>query len=232
MDSLSYAAGLALQLILAGDRDVVAAVTTSLGVSLPATLLACVVGAPLGAWLAMQSFPARRALLIMLNSLLGLPPVVVGLAVYLALSRAGPLGGWGLLFTPKAMIICQVMLCLPIVIALSHRATETAWRDYGDAMRIDGANTALCIGILLRMESAALVTVFLAAFGRAIAEVGAIMIAGGNIRDYTRTLTTAIVLETSKGDIPRALALGLILVALTLLVSAFAFALQKRATAR
>ena len=232
MDSLSHAAVLALQLILAGDRDVMSAVTTSLAVSLPAALVACAVGAPLGAWLAMQAFPARRALLIGLNGLLGLPPVVVGLAVYLVFSRAGPLGAWGLLFTPKAMIVCQVLLCLPIAVALSHRATEAAWRDYGDAMRIDGAGSLLSIGFLLRMESAALVTVFLAAFGRAIAEVGAIMIAGGNIRDYTRTLTTAIVLETSKGDIARALALGLILVALTLLVSALAFALQERAAAR
>ena len=232
MDSLGHAAVLALQLILAGDHEVLAAVATSLSVSLPATLLACVFGAPLGAWFAMQTFPARRALLIGLNSLLGLPPVVVGLAVYLLFSRAGPLGSWGFLFTPKAMIVCQVMLCLPIVIALAHRATEGSWRDYGDAMRIDGASTALSIRFLLRMESAAMVTVFLAAFGRAIAEVGAIMIAGGNIRDYTRTLTTAIVLETSKGDIARAMALGLILVALTLLVSALAFRLQERVTAR
>lgn len=232
MDSLSHAAALAFRLIASGDHDVFSALSVSLVVSLSATIIACLAGAPLGAWLAMRDFPARRSVLIAINALLGLPPVVVGLAVYVLLSRAGPLGSWGLLFTPKAMVLCQVLLTLPVVIALTHRATEGAWRDYGDALRIDGAHTLRSIGSLLVMESGALVTTFLAAFGRAIAEVGAIMIAGGNIRDHTRTLTTAIVLETSKGDIARAIALGMILVAIALVVSLVVFKLQDRAVGR
>ena len=232
MDSLSHAAALAFRLIASGDHDVFSALSVSLVVSLSATIIACLAGAPLGAWLAMRDFPARRSVLIAINALLGLPPVVVGLAVYVLLSRAGPLGSWGLLFTPKAMVLCQVLLTLPVVIALTHRATEGAWRDYGDALRIDGAHTLRSIGSLLVMESGALVTTFLAAFGRAIAEVGAIMIAGGNIRDHTRTLTTAIVLETSKGDIARAIALGMILVAIALVVSVIVFKLQDRAVGR
>ena len=232
MDSLSHAAALAFRLIASGDHDVFSALSVSLVVSLSATIIACLAGAPLGAWLAMRDFPARRSVLIAINALLGLPPVVVGLAVYVLLSRAGPLGSWGLLFTPKAMVLCQVLLTLPVVVALTHRATEGAWRDYGDALRIDGAHTLRSIGSLLVMESGALVTTFLAAFGRAIAEVGAIMIAGGNIRDHTRTLTTAIVLETSKGDIARAIALGMILVAIALVVSVIVFKLQDRAVGR
>ena len=232
MDSLSHAAALAFRLIASGDHDVFSALSVSLVVSLSATIIACLAGAPLGAWLAMRDFPARRSVLIAINALLGLPPVVVGLAVYVLLSRAGPLGSWGLLFTPKAMVLCQVLLTLPVVVALTHRATEGAWRDYGDALRIDGAHTLRSIGSLLVMESGALVTTFLAAFGRAIAEVGAIMIAGGNIRDHTRTLTTAIVLETSKGDIARAIALGMILVAIALVVSLVVFKLQDRAVGR
>ena len=232
MDSLNHAAALAFRLIASGDHDVFSALSVSLVVSLSATIIACLAGAPLGAWLAMRDFPARRSVLIAINALLGLPPVVVGLAVYVLLSRAGPLGSWGLLFTPKAMVLCQVLLTLPVVVALTHRATEGAWRDYGDALRIDGAHTLRSIGSLLVMESGALVTTFLAAFGRAIAEVGAIMIAGGNIRDHTRTLTTAIVLETSKGDIARAIALGMILVAIALVVSVIVFKLQDRAVGR
>lgn len=230
MDSLGHAALLALQLIAGRDADVMNAVATSLTVSLTAAVIACLIGAPLGAYVAIRPFPGRRPLLIVVNAMLGLPPVVIGLAAYLLLSRAGPLGDLGMLFTIKAMIIAQVMLTLPIAVALTHRAVEAAWRDYGDALRIDGATTLGSIAFVLVMESGALLTTFLAAFGRAISEVGAITIVGGNIRDHTRTLTTAIVLETSKGEIAMAIALGLILLTLTLLVSATAFVLQLRAS--
>jgi tungstate transport system permease protein len=219
---------LAARLIVSGDADVMAATATSLTVSLSATVLACLLGGPVGAMLAMHDFAGRRTVLVAANALLGLPPVVVGLAVFLLFSRAGPLGGLGWLFTTKAMVVAQVLLTLPIVVALTHRATSAAWRDYGDALRIDGARRLHAIGILLTMESAVLVTVALAAFGRAIAEVGAIMIAGGNIRGDTRTLTTAIVLETGKGEIALALALGLILVAITLVVSTLAHVLGEK----
>ena len=232
MEFLMAAAATALRLIAGGNPDLMNAVATSLQVSLTATLIACALGAPLGAWLAIHDFPGRRSLLIGINAMLGLPPVVIGLVVYLLLSRSGPLGAAGLLFTVRAMVLAQVLLTLPIVVALAHRATEAGWRDYGDALRIDGTRGLQCIRFLLTMESAALLTTFLAAFGRAISEVGAIMIVGGNIRDHTRTITTAVVLETSKGEVAMALALGLILVSLTLLVSATAFLLQERAANR
>jgi tungstate transport system permease protein len=230
MDSLGHAAVLALQLIAERDGDVMNAVATSLTVSLTASVIACVIGAPLGVLVAIRSFRGRRALLIVVNAMLGLPPVVIGLVAYLLLSRAGPLGSLGLLFTVKAMIIAQVMLTLPIAIALTHRAAEAAWRDYGDALRIDGASLVRCVSFVLALESAALLTTFLAAFGRAISEVGAITIVGGNIREHTRTVTTAIVLETSKGEIATAMALAMILLTLALLVSAAAFLLQQRAS--
>ena len=231
MESLGHALLLSLRLVAAGDPDVMAAVATSLTVSLTATVLACLVGAPLGAWLAIREFRGRRFVLIAVNAMLGLPPVVIGLAVYLLLSRSGPLGSLGLLFTLRAMVLAQVLLTLPIVVALAHRATEGAWRDYGDALRIDGTRTLQSIGFLLTTESAALLTTFLAAFGRAISEVGAIIIVGGNIREHTRTITTSVVLETSKGEIAMAMALGLILISITLLVSATGFLLRERAVA-
>ena len=162
-----------------------------------------------------------------MNALLGLPPVVVGLAVYVLLSRAGPLGALGLLFTPGAMIAAQTVLATPIVIALVHRLCEPLWAEYGDALIADGASHPRAIATLFAIGRSGLVTAFLAAFGRAIAEVGAIIMVGGNIRDYTRTMTTAIALETSRGDLPLALALGLILLTLTLMVSAIAFALNR-----
>jgi tungstate transport system permease protein len=229
MDTLSQATSAAARLIGSGNADLVSAVKTSLSVSLTATAIACLVGAPLGAFMAIRPFPGRPAALIVVNALLGMPPVVVGLIVYLLLSRPGPLGGLGLLFTTKAMIMAQVALTLPIVVALTHRATNTFWKDFGDALLIDGARTWRCVLVLLAMARSALVTVGLAAFGRAIAEVGAIMIVGGNIRGHTRTMTTAIALETSKGDLALAVALGMILVALTVLVSGAAFVLGRAA---
>jgi tungstate transport system permease protein len=153
----------------------------------------------------------------------------VGLVVYLLVSRSGPLGPLGLLFTPGAMVLAQSLLALPIVIALVHRASESLWAEFGDAMRVDGASRRRAVATLMAMGRAALLTAFLAAFGRAIAEVGAIIMVGGNIRDHTRTMTTAIALETSRGDLALALALGLILLTLTLTVSAIAFALSHTA---
>jgi tungstate transport system permease protein len=159
--------------------------------------------------------------------MLGLPPVVVGLAVYLLLSRSGPLGPLGLLFTPSAMVIAQTVLSLPIVVALVHRSSEVLWGEFGDAMRVDGVGPVRAIATTLAMGRASLLTAFLAAFGRAIAEVGAIIMVGGNIRGHTRTMTTAIALETSRGDLALALALGLILVTVALMVSALSFGLAR-----
>jgi tungstate transport system permease protein len=197
----------------------------SLRVSLSATAIAMVLAAPLGALLAVSRFAGRQTVIVLTNALLGLPPVVVGLAGYLLLSRSGPFGFAGLLFTPSAMVIAQVMLTIPIVIALVHRATAGLWAEYGDLFRIDGATKPRITRELLLIGRGALLTAFLAAFGRAIAEVGAIIIVGGNIRGLTRTMTTAIALETSKGDLPLALGLGMILIALSIGVSAVAFLL-------
>ena len=229
MDEFGRALALALHLILTADAELVGIVGLSLLVSLGASLLAFALGAPLGAFLATTRFRGRTALLVVLNALLGLPPVVVGLVVYLLVSRSGPLGSLGLLFTPGAMVLAQTLLALPIVAALVHRSSEGLWAEYGDALTVDGVGRGRAVLTLLAMGRAAMVTAFLAAFGRAIAEVGAILIVGGNIRGHTRTMTTAIALETSRGDLALALALGLILLGLTLLVSAFAFGLGRAA---
>jgi tungstate transport system permease protein len=215
----------ALTLATHFDSELVGIVALSLGVSLSASIIAMVIGAPMGSALAVISFPGRQVAIVLTNALLGLPPVVVGLAIYLVLSRSGPFGFLGLLFTPAAMVIAQIVLATPIVIALVHRASATLWAEYGDLLRNDGASRRRGIFELLRMGRGALLTTFLAAFGRAIAEVGAIIIVGGNIRGYTRTMTTTIALETSKGDLPLALALGLILIVLSVGVSATAFLL-------
>jgi tungstate transport system permease protein len=229
MDEFGRALGLAVAMILRADADLVAIVGLSLRVSLTAAALGFALGAPLGALLAATRFPGRGALLVLVNALLGLPPVVVGLVLYLLVSRSGPLGSLGLLFTPGAMVIAQGALALPIVAALAHRTCEALWAEYGDALRVDGVGAGHASLILLAMAPAPLVTAFLAAFGRAIAEVGAILMVGGNIRGYTRTMTTSIALETSRGDLALALGLGLVLVSLTLLVSAAAFGLNRAA---
>jgi tungstate transport system permease protein len=215
----------AFKLIAGIDSELVGIVLLSLRVSLTATLIAFLIGAPLGAALAVYRFAGRGGLLVVVNALLGLPPVVVGLVVYLLVSRSGPLGSFGILFTPTAMILAQALLALPIVIALVHRHMEGLWAEYGDALLADGASRPRAIATLFNIGRAGLVTAFLAAFGRAIAEVGAILIVGGNIRGFTRTMTTAITLETSKGDLPLALGLGLILICLSLAVSATALML-------
>jgi tungstate transport system permease protein len=219
MSDLGRAFTLALELIWRLDPGLLDVVLLSLRVSLTASALAFVIGAPLGAALAVNRFRGRTGLIVFANALLGLPPVVVGLFVYLMLSRAGPMGTLGWLFTPAAMVTAQTILATPIVVALTHRVCEPLWIEYGDSLLIGGASRPRAIPVVLSMARGGLVTAFLAAFGRAIAEVGAIIIVGGNIRGYTRTMTTAIALETSRGDLALALGLGLILISLSLLVS-------------
>jgi tungstate transport system permease protein len=228
MNDFTRSVGAALSLIAEADPELLGIVALSLRVSLTASIVALLIGAPIGAWLAIVRFRGRQVIIVLTNALLGLPPVVVGLAVYLLLSRSGPLGSAGLLFTPTAMVIAQTLLAVPIVIALVHRPSTLLWAEYGDLARIDGLSVARSIALLFALGRASLLTAFLAAFGRAIAEVGAIIIVGGNIRGFTRTMTTAIALETSKGDLPLALGLGLILLALSLAVSTVAFLLVGR----
>jgi tungstate transport system permease protein len=215
----------AITLVVSLDPELLRIIALSLSVSLLATLIALTIGAPAAGVLAVTSFSGRKSLVILFNALLGLPPVVAGLAIYLLLSRSGPLGFAGLLFTPAAMVMAQATLTAPIVIALLHRALEAHWLQYGDMLRMDGASRWRSIGVLFAIGRNALLTAFLAAFGRAISEVGAIIIVGGNIHGYTRTMTTAIALETSKGDLALALALGLILILLSVAVSAASFLL-------
>jgi tungstate transport system permease protein len=200
-------------------------IALSLTVSLSATALATLLGAPLGAALAVYAVPGRRILVIMVNALLGLPPVVVGLALYLLLSRSSPLGVLGLLFTPGAMVVAQTLLALPIVTALVHDAAADSWADYGAALQVDGATRLQSIPHLLAIGRTQVVTAVLAGFGRTISEVGAILIVGGNIAGYTRTMTTAIVLETSEGNLPLALGLGLVLIGISIAVSTTIFSL-------
>src|SRR5882757_3968252 len=225
MNDFTHSVAAALALIGGLDPELLGIVSLSLRVSLSASLIALVIGAPLGAWLAISRFRGRQALIVLANALLGLPPVVAGLAIYLLLSRSGPLGFAGLLFTPSAMIIAQTVLTVPIVISLVHRPASLLWAEYADLARTDGLSHLRCMTLLFSLGRASLLTAFLAAFGRAIAEVGAIIIVGGNIRGYTRTMTTTIALETSKGELALALGLGLILVALSVIVSAAAFLL-------
>lgn len=228
MNDFTHAIAAALALIGSLDAELVGIVWLSLRVSLSASLIALAIGAPLGAWLAISRFRGRQALIVLANALLGLPPVVAGLVIYLLLSRSGPLGFAGLLFTPSAMIIAQVILTAPIVISLVHRPASLLWAEYADLARIDGLSTLRSLALLFALGRASLLTAFLAAFGRAIAEVGAIIVVGGNIRGYTRTMTTTIALETSKGELSLALGLGLILVSLSVTVSTVAFLLVGR----
>ncbi|QPF93933.1 ABC transporter permease [Bradyrhizobium commune] len=219
MNDFTQAFQLATMLIGRFDPELRNIIALSLGVSLMASGLAFIIGSPLGLALAICRFPGRQALIVTANALLGLPPVVVGLAVYLLLSRSGPLGSLGILFTPTAMVIAQATLGIPIVVALVHRMTLDLWATYGDALLVDGASRVRAAASLMNIGREGLIVAFLAAFGRAIAEVGAIIIVGGNIRGYTRTMTTAIALETSKGELSFALALGIILIVLSMTVS-------------
>ena len=200
-------------------------IALSLTVSLSATALATLFGTPLGAVLAIYAVPGRRILVIAVNALLGLPPVVVGLALYLLLSRSSPFGVLGLLFTPGAMVVAQTLLAVPIVTALVHDAAADSWTEYGAALQVDGATRLQSIPHLLAIARTRVVTAVLAGFGRTISEVGAILIVGGNIAGYTRTMTTAIVLETSKGNLPLALGLGLVLIGISVAVSTTIFTL-------
>jgi tungstate transport system permease protein len=226
MQDILHAFAAAVALIGSFDPELIEIVALSLRVSLSASLIALVIGAPLGGALAIGRFRGRQAVIVLANALLGLPPVVVGLMLYIMLSRSGPLGFAELLFTPAAMIIAQVVLTTPIVVALVHRPMAILLTEYGDLMRVDGLSKIRSIHLLFVIGRGALLTAFLAAFGRAIAEVGAIIIVGGNIRGFTRSMTTAIALETSKGDLALALGLGLILILLTVIVSAAAFQLE------
>jgi tungstate transport system permease protein len=227
-DSLAVAAGLLTHL----DLKLVAIVELSLRVSLIATLVSACIGLPLGAAIAVGSFGGRRALTVILNTLMGLPPVVVGLMVYLLLSRAGPLGELGILFTPTAMVIAQTILIAPIVAALSRQVVADAWGESREQLVSLGADAWTSALALLVDVRYTLFTIVLAGFGRAVAEVGAVMIVGGNIDGVTRVMTTTIALETSKGDLPLALALGIVLLAIVLLLNTAAQAIRGWALAR
>jgi tungstate transport system permease protein len=217
----------ALSLVLSGDPTLFAIVRLSLLVTVSATLIAAVIGLPAGALIALAGFPGRNAVIVGLNALMGLPPVVVGLLVYLALSRSGPLGALGLLFTPQAMIIAQSLLIAPIVAALTRQVIDDLWLEYRDEL------TALDVSGFGRVEALlwdarfSLVTILLAGFGRAAAEVGAVMIVGGNIDGFTRVMTTTIALETSKGNLSLAIGLGLVLITVVVLVNMLAWAVRQ-----
>jgi tungstate transport system permease protein len=217
----------AFDLIIGGDPALYAIIALSLIVSVSATLLAAAIGLPLGALLALVRFPGRAAIAIVLNAFMGLPPVVVGLAMYLLLSRSGPLGFLGLLFTPQAMILAQAALVIPIIAALTRQTVEDLWVEYRDEMTAMGIGPAGRVAALLWDARFSLMTTLLAGFGRAAAEVGTVMIVGGNIDGFTRTMTTAIALETSKGDLPLAIGLGIVLITLIVAVNAAAAAARR-----
>jgi tungstate transport system permease protein len=222
----------ALALLIGLDSKLVEIVLLSLRVSLSAVVVAAVLGLPLGAAIAVGRFPGRQTVVVVLNALMGLPPVVVGLLVYLLLSRAGPLGALGILFTPSAMVVAQAILILPIIAALSRQAIEDAWREYEEQLRSLGAGRVNAALTLLWDTRFSLLTTILAGFGRAAAEVGAVMIVGGNIDGVTRVMTTTIALETSKGDLPLALGLGMILIAIVIAVNAAAYLTKELAQRR
>ena len=232
MSSVAEAAAQALRLVAGADPKLLDIVLLSLRVSLTAVAISCILGLPVGAAIAVSRFPGRRGLIVVLNALMGLPPVVVGLAVYLLLSRAGPLGALGLLFTPTAMVIAQTILITPIVAALSRQVVEDAWEEYREQLRSLGEKRFGAAVTLLWDLRFSLVTIVLAGFGRAAAEVGAVIIVGGNIDGVTRVMTTAIALETSKGDLPLALGLGMILLTIVLALNAAAYVVKETAQRR
>lgn len=217
----------ALQLIMTADPALLAIVKLSLLVSLSAVAFAALIGVPFGALIALTRFPAREAVIVVLNALMGLPPVVVGLLVYLLLSRSGPLGEFGLLFTPGAMVIAQTILVAPIIAALSRQTIEDLWEEYRDELAAMNVGPARRIATLIWDARFSLLTAILAGFGRAAAEVGAIIIVGGNIDGFTRTMTTAIALETSKGDLPLALSLGLVLIGIVVIINGLAWGIRR-----
>ena len=217
----------ALQLLLTADPALLAIVRLSLLVSFSAVILGALIGVPLGAGVALTRFAGREVVIVVLNALMGLPPVVVGLVVYLLLSRAGPLGSWGLLFTPQAMVIAQSVLVAPIIAALTRQTIEDLWTEYRDELAALDVGPFRRIATLIWDGRFSLVTALLAGFGRAAAEVGAILIVGGNIDGFTRTMTTAIALETSKGDLPLAIGLGVVLIGIVVVVNAAAWGLRR-----
>ena len=229
MSDIAHAFAAAFGLIATRDPGLLEIVLLSLRVSVTAVAIASLIGLPLGAAVALFPFPGRRAVAVLLSALMGLPPVVVGLIVYLLLSRSGPFGVLGLLFTPLAMIVAQTVLIAPIVAALARQVVEDLWVEYGEQLRSLGATPGGAIWTLLWDGRFSLVTAVLAGFGRASAEVGAVMIVGGNIDHVTRVMTTSIALETSKGDLPLALGLGLILITLSLIINGAAFVLRDAA---
>jgi tungstate transport system permease protein len=232
LNSLTEAAGQAVALAANADPKLVGIVLLSLRISLAAVVLGCVVGLPLGAAIAVNDFSGRRAVIVVLNALMGLPSVVVGLAVYLLLSRAGPLGSWGILFTPTAMVFAQTILITPTLAALSRQVVGDAWQEYREQLRSLGETKLGAAPTLLWDLRFSLLTIVLAGFGRAASEVGAVMIVGGNIDGVTRVMTTAIALETSKGDLPLALGLGFILLAIVLTLNAGAYLVKEMAQRR
>lgn len=217
----------AIDLVLRADPALLAIVRLSLIVSLSAVLMAAVIGIPLGAFIALTRFPGRDGVIVILNALMGLPPVVVGLAVYLLLSRSGPLGSFGILFTPAAMIVAQTILVAPIIAALARQTIEDLWSEYQDELAAMNVGPLARVLTLIRDARFSLVTALLAGFGRAAAEVGAVIIVGGNIDGFTRTMTTAIALETSKGDLPLAIGLGIVLITLVIVVNALAWGVRR-----
>lgn len=229
MSTVTESFSTALRLIVEADAALFAIAGLSLRVSALACAVGAVVGLALGAWLAVATFPGRRVVIWALNTLLALPSVVVGLSVYLLLSRSGPLGALGILFTPTAMVVAQSILILPLIAALSRRLVLDGLREGGDQLRSMGAGPLLSAGLVLLHQRFAVLTVLLTAFGRAVAEVGAVMIVGGNIDGLTRVMTTAIALETSKGDLPLALALGIVLLGVVGVLNAAIGLVQWRA---
>jgi tungstate transport system permease protein len=217
----------ALQLVFGGDPTLYRIVALSLYVSIAAVLLGTLFALPFGALLALVKFPGRTFVVVMINAFMGLPPVVVGLAVYLLLSRSGPLGFLGILFTPRAMIIAQALLVMPIIAALTRQVIEDLWTEYREELTALRVSPARRVVTLIWDARFSLVTTLLAGFGRAAAEVGTVMIVGGNIEGFTRTMTTAIALETSKGDLPLAMGLGLVLIVLIFAVNALAWGARR-----
>ncbi len=217
----------ALEMVLTGDAKLYSIVALSLYISISAVALAALIGFPLGAFLALVRFPGRTFIVVIINAFMGLPPVVVGLAVFLLLSRSGPLGFLGILFTPRAMIIAQALLVLPIIAALARQTIEDLWIEYRDELTAMEVRPARRVATLLWDARFSLVTTLLAGFGRAAAEVGTVMIVGGNIDGFTRTMTTAIALETSKGDLPLAIGLGAVLITIVIGVNAFAWGVRR-----
>ena len=206
----------ALGLITSGDADLLRIIALSLEVSISAVVIAVLIGMPLGGLIAMRQFPGRGILIVVFNALMGLPPVVVGLIVYVLLSRSGPFGVFNLLYTPTAMIVAQVILVLPIIISLTRQTLHSLWLEYRETLQSVAATPAQCLAAVLWDARFSLITAVLAGFGRAIAEVGAVMIVGGNIDNVTRVMTTSIALEASKGDLALALGLGLILLMISM----------------